>query len=212
MKRILWFVVLCVIICSYAYTSKIYAKRAEETMLGDISNKIIRFHVLANSDCKEDQELKLKVRDEVLKYISPKIKDCNSIVESRKIINKYNDEIMGICRKVIKKNGYKYNVSSELSRENFPSKTYGNITLPQGEYESYRILIGEAQGHNWWCLMFPPLCFADVTKVEVNELKVESEMKSVLTEEQYDFINNKGKKPDFTLKSKIFECIKEFLK
>lgn len=155
-----------------------------------ISNKIIRFHVIANSDTTGDQALKLKVRDEVLNYISPKLKDSKDIDESRKILEENNEVIKEIARKVIKENGYKYEVVSMLSHENFPVKSYGNITLPQGNYEAYRIIIGSGEGHNWWCVMFPPLCFTDITKGEVAYKETEKEMKQVLTSEEYKLVNN----------------------
>lgn len=155
-----------------------------------ISDKIIRFHVIANSDTTEDQTLKLKVRDEVLKYISPKLKDSKNIDESRKILDKNNEVIKEIARKVIKENGYEYEVTTTLSHENFPVKSYGNITLPQGNYEAYRIIIGSGKGHNWWCVMFPPLCFTDITKGEVAYKETEKEMKQVLTPEEYKLVNN----------------------
>lgn len=210
MKRFVTFVIICVLICTGAFIVKSYETKAKDQLVNDISGKIIRFHVLANSDSDIDQSLKLKVRDSVLEYISPKIKDCKSIDESRVIISKYNKEILDICNNVIRRNGYKYDVTAKISKENFPSKTYGSITLPQGEYESYRILIGSAQGRNWWCLMFPPLCFADVTKIDVNENMVEKEMKNVLNDDEYNLINDNSKRK-ITIKSKILEWIDDFM-
>lgn len=155
-----------------------------------ISDKIIRFHVIANSDTTEDQTLKLKVRDEILNYISPKLKDSKDIDESRKILDENNEVMKEIARKVIKENGYEYEVITMLSHENFPVKSYGNVTLPQGNYEAYRIIIGSGEGHNWWCVMFPPLCFTDITKGEVAYKETEKEMKQVLTSEEYKLVNN----------------------
>ncbi|MCY6355511.1 stage II sporulation protein R [Clostridium sp. ZS2-4] len=181
-----------------------------------ISDKIIRFHVIANSDTTEDQALKLMVRDEVLNYISPKLKDSKDIDESRKILEENNEVIKEIARKVIKENGYKYGVVTMLSHENFPVKSYGNITLPQGNYEAYRIIIGSGEGHNWWCVMFPPLCFTDITKGEVAYKETEQEMKQVLTPEEYKLVNNldtntiNGKK--IVVKFKFAEIAKSLYK
>lgn len=148
-------------------------KNDEELKYEEIVDKIIRFHVLANSDSEEDQKLKLKVRDEVIKYISSKLKYSSNLEESRKIILENKDKMEEISEEVIKNNGYNYKVTSMLSRENFPDKVYGDLIFPQGEYEAYRILIGKAKGQNWWCVMFPPLCFVDETKniVDSNEIK-----------------------------------------
>ena len=159
----------------------------------EIAEKLIRFHVIANSDGEADQSLKLKVRDEVLKYIQPILKESESVEQSRKILNEKNDEILQIAEKVIKDNGYDYKVESTLSNEYFPVKTYGNITLPQGQYEAYRIIIGNGEGQNWWCVMFPPICFVDITRGEVAYEETEKEMKSVLNEEEFNMVDNTNK-------------------
>jgi stage II sporulation protein R len=153
-----------------------------------LSHKLIRFHVLANSDSVEDQTLKLKVRDEVLDYIAPKLRKAKSLDESRKILMQEDEAIKKVIYKVIKQNGYSYAVKTILSSENFPVKSYGNITLPQGKYEAYRIIIGKGNGQNWWCVMFPPLCFVDVTKSEASIKETEKEMKKVLTEKEYEAV------------------------
>ncbi|MEA4825493.1 MAG: stage II sporulation protein R [Clostridium sp.] len=178
-----------------------------------IANKLIRFHVIANSDTTEDQALKLKVRDEILAYMAPKLKESKSIEESRKIIGENNEVIKEIAKKVIKKNGYNYSVDAKLSHENFPVKSYGNITLPQGNYEAYRVIIGNGEGRNWWCVMFPPLCFTDITRGEVAYKETEQEMKKVLTNEEYEIVdNNESKENEIVFKFKIAETIKNICK
>lgn len=206
MKRTIVFIIISILLfCLVGNNAKGYNK-SEEEIVENISSKIIRFHVIANSDSKEDQELKLKVRDEILKYISPKLKNSKDIKESRKILKKHNKEIIDIAKSVVEKNGYNYKVQSTLSRENFPQKTYGNITLPQGNYEAYRIIIGTGYGHNWWCVMFPPLCFIDESKSKVDEEATEKEMKMVLDNEEYDCINNSNKHK-IKVKFKIFKLL-----
>lgn len=164
----------------------------------EISEKLIRFHVIANSDREEDQTLKLKVRDEVLKYIQPKLKDSKSIEQSREILKNEDKKILDIANEVIKANGYNYNTESTLSKEYFPVKTYGNITLPQGEYEAYRIIIGTGEGKNWWCVMFPPICFVDITKGEVAYEETEKEMKEVLDDKEFEAVNNRAREKNAT--------------
>ena len=148
MKKILSVLFLGVI-CLFIVGSSLNIKQAlgvtEENVVEDISEKLIRFHVLANSDSDIDQDLKLRVKDEVLKYISP-------------------------------------------------------IVLPQGEYEAYRILIGEGKGQNWWCVMFPPLCFIDVTKGQVAYDETEKKMKDVLSEEEFKSVNKKENNVNFEFK------------
>lgn len=174
-----------------AQTLQVNEEEVVDSTIEDISEKLIRFHVIANSDEEKDQALKLKVRDEVLKYIQPMLKDSKDIDNSREILKRENENILNIARTVIESNGYSYKVDSTLSREYFPVKTYGNITLPQGEYEAYRILIGSGEGKNWWCVMFPPICFVDVTKGAVAYEETEKEMKEVLSEDEYKMVDNK---------------------
>lgn len=165
-------------------------KMSDNVSIEDISGKLIRFHVIANSDSEKDQNLKLKVRDKVLEYVQPLLKDSKNIEESREILNRENEKVLEIAREVIKENGYDYSVESTLDKENFPVKTYGNITLPQGEYEAYRIIIGTGEGQNWWCVMFPPICFVDITKGEVAYEETEEEMKKVLDDEEFNMVDN----------------------
>ena len=148
-----------------------------------INDIVISFHVIANSDSDEDQKLKLKVRDVVINYLYPYMKDVKNLDESRKIIKEKNDEVIKLVNKVIKQNGYNYSVESRLSRENFPEKEYGNIIFPQGNYEAYRIIIGDGEGHNWWCVMFPPLCFADETKENVKSEQNTEKLNEYIEEE-----------------------------
>jgi len=175
----------------------------------DIAGKLIRFHVIANSDDKIDQNLKLKVRDSVLKYISPKLKECKNIKESREILNTENKNIKKIAQTIIKRNGFRYSVATTLSQENFPVKTYGNITLPQGKYEAYRIIIGTGTGQNWWCVMFPPLCFVDITKGNVSYQKTEKEMKTVLSDDEYNMVDNTVNGKKIVVKFKLEEIFNE---
>lgn len=142
----------------------------------DVKDSLIRFHVIANSDDEEDQNLKIKVKNEVIDYLYPYLNKSESVDESRKIIQDNIEEVKKIAEKVIKDNNYEYSVNVELSRENFPDKSYGNITLPQGNYEAFRIIIGEGEGKNWWCVMFPPLCFVDESKAEVEYEKTQNKI------------------------------------
>jgi stage II sporulation protein R len=214
--------VVCCLVCLGLLLSIFYTGldvKGSSSMQDQLAEKLIRFHVIANSDTVEDQALKLKVRDKVLEYISPKLKNSKSIEESRDIIKANDENIKKIVQEVIKKNGYKYDVSTKLSRENFPVKTYGNITLPQGEYEAYRILIGNASGQNWWCVMFPPLCFVDITKGEVSRKETEKTMKKVLSEEEYKYVDNTESKKEpgkednqIIIKFKVVEVFNKLFK
>ncbi|AYD39177.1 stage II sporulation protein R [Clostridium fermenticellae] len=203
MRRVLNIFICVIISILVVFGCAFEGKAKSQNLQKDIASKIIRFHVIANSDLGNDQQLKLKVRDKVLQYIQPKLKGSKNIYESRKILLANNDEINKIANDVVKKNGYNYEVKTMLSHENFPVKTYGNITLPQGRYEAYRIIIGSGKGHNWWCVMFPPLCFVDITKGEVSYEETEKDMRKVLTDEEYKSIDNKINSTDKSIKIKF---------
>ncbi|EDS78267.1 stage II sporulation protein R [Clostridium massiliodielmoense] len=206
MKKVLAVMISLIILTgSVLVVSYIKADASQKS----IANKLIRFHVIANSDSTEDQALKLKVRDNVLKYISPKLKKSKSIDQSREIIKENNAVINKIAKQTVEENGYTYTVKSKLSHENFPVKTYGNITLPQGNYEAYRIIIGNGQGHNWWCVMFPPLCFTDITKGDVEVKKTDDMMKKTLSKEEYELVNDDMDENKVVFKFKIAEKIRE---
>lgn len=216
MKRVI-LVISIMIIVMLAFNEAVYgvipgSKNKDADIQNSLSSKLIRFHVLANSDSLEDQNLKLKIKDEIIKFMAPKLENSNSLEESREILKKYDSKIKEIAEKVIEKNGYKYKVSTSLSKENFPVKTYGNITLPQGKYEAYRVLIGEAKGQNWWCVMFPPLCFIDVTKGEVADKETSAEMKRALNEDEFNYVDNENNNVEFRFKIiEVFDDIKAFL-
>jgi stage II sporulation protein R len=215
MKKSISFII-CLIVLLGVVLNSFNVKGNAVSVQGELEQKLIRFHVIANSDNVEDQNLKLKVRDKVLDYISPKLKNSKSIDESRKIIIANDASINKIAQEVIKKNGYSYAVQTKLSKEKFPIKTYGNITLPSGEYEAYRIIIGNGSGQNWWCVMFPPLCFIDITKGEVSYKETEKAMKTVLTEKQYEAIDNTVSSDEnsnkIIVKFKIVELLNKLIK
>ncbi|WP_066895855.1 stage II sporulation protein R [Clostridium nigeriense] len=173
-----------------------------ELVYEDIVNEIIRFHVIANSNSEEDQNLKLKVRDRVIEFVSNNLKDCKSLNDAREFIINNKSEIESIAQFVVDENGYSYNVTSSLSKENFPDKVYGDVVFPQGEYEAYRILIGEAKGENWWCVMFPPLCFVDETKEAVNSKEVISSLETNNVKQKEEKIKFKFKLFEFLFRNK----------
>lgn len=188
----------------YGQVSKI------DTASASYKDKLIRFHVLANSDSEEDQQLKLKVRDAVIDYLQPKLRNSKSINESEKIIINEEDNLINICEDVIQANGYDYGVDIELGYSKFPTKQYSSVVLPAGEYKALRIFIGKGQGKNWWCVMFPPLCFVDKQN-NVIDKETDAKLREVLTEEEYELIVEKDsdKVDDLTIKFKIVEIIQK---
>ena len=177
-----------------------------DAVSNNISDSVFRLHVIANSDSDKDQKLKLKVRDEVISYLQPKLENSNSIEESEKIIKNEYKTLENISKKVISKNGYNYTVKVGLEYSNFPAKQYSSVVLPAGKYKALRIIIGEGKGKNWWCVMFPPLCFIDDQNGIIDE-KTDKKLKEVLTEEEYDLImaKNKNEVKNLEFKFKITE-------
>lgn len=128
----------------------------------DIAHKLIRFHVVGNSNSQSDQALKIAVRDAILVKVSPMLAKSRSLEESRLILKSLLPEMESIASSIVQVWGKNQEIRSDCGRFQFPTKSYGSIVLPAGEYEAVRILIGKAEGANWWCVLFPPLCFVNI--------------------------------------------------
>lgn len=159
-KRLM--LLLCTFIIFTIYIVHPYIIEKNRTIDG-FNKDIIRFHVRANSDTGEDQALKLEVRDEILDVMGEKFRNTKSLEESREIIMANMDEMKSIAKDVVDRWGKDYSIDVSLGQDYFPIRKYGNMVFPQGEYETLMIEIGEGKGQNWWCVMFPPLCFIDIT-------------------------------------------------
>ena len=179
-----------------------------DAVSNNIADSVFRLHVIANSDSKEDQELKLKVRDELLSYMNIISKDSTSKQEAMQIANEHKEEFTKIAEKVIKENGYNYTVNVQIGKADFPTKYYGDITLPAGTYDALKVQIGEAKGQNWWCVMFPPLCFVDVSTGIVPD-NSKQELKQSLDDEEYDLIS-KTDNNEISFKFKIVELFQNW--
>lgn len=186
------FLILAIIIgLSYTYIKSKNTYDIQTIQLG-IADKIVRFHVIANSDSDADQALKLKVRDAVIDYISPKLNNSNDIETSIEILNSERKNIKNICDTVIAENGYSYPVKIQLCNTYFPTKSYGNYTFPPGTYRAFQIKIGEAKGHNWWCVLYPPLCFIDMSHGTVSNHS-EDLLHEALTTDEFNAISGDSK-------------------
>ena len=203
-SKIKRFILLTFLLILYIFVSAVSYTNA---VCSDIQESVFRLHVIANSDSTEDQNLKYIVRDSVIDYINEISKDASSKDEVIAIAKEHLTEIEEIALKTVKDNGYDYPVKVSIGNFAFPSKKYGDITLPPGYYDALKIEIGEAAGQNWWCVMFPPLCFVDVTSGVVPEESKEI-MKDNLTDEEYDLIS--GKSADVEIKFKIVEVLQNF--
>lgn len=155
----------------------------------EISGKILRFHVVANSNSMEDQALKLEVRDRVIDYLSEPLSDCGSRMESEEMVRSLLPKIENVAQEYVRSKGYDYEVQAAVGEQYFPVKTYGDMTFPRGYYEALTIDIGSGRGRNWWCVLFPNLCFTDAVTAgvpgESREL-LENELNSETYESLYE--------------------------
>ena len=167
-----------IIVSAYSYVSAVSY---------DIADSVFRLHVIANSDSAEDQALKYKVRDSLLNYMNSLVTSTTSKDEAMEIVTNNIDNFKNIAEATIKENGYNYSVNITVGKHSFPTKYYGDVSLPAGIYDALRVEIGSASGQNWWCVMFPPLCFVDISSGIVPEESKES-LKNNLNDEEYDLI------------------------
>ena len=174
-----------------------------ENVSCDISNSVFRLHVIANSDSLEDQNLKYKVRDNLLNYMNSICLNCSNKDDAISIINENKNEFAQIAQQTIEENGYSYPININIGNFDFPTKKYGDISLPAGSYDALRVEIGEAKGQNWWCVMFPPLCFVDVSSGIVPDESKEI-MEKNLTDEEFALISDNSNK-NIQFKFKILE-------
>ena len=181
--------VLAVILASMI-TSGIYFRvdaAAQEKLQEHLAQEVLRFHVLANSDSDEDQELKLQVRDAVLEYMEENMPEEDSADAVKDWARTHIDEIEDVSRGVIAKDGADYPVSAAVTTCWFPDKSYGDVTFPAANYAALLFEIGAAEGHNWWCVLYPGLCFMDSVNAVVPD-EGKEQLKNVLTEEEYSRI------------------------
>lgn len=170
--------------------------------------KLIRLHVIANSDTEEDQAIKLQIRDEILKEMTSKFEKSTSIKETEIILKENMKLIQDIANKELHKIGKDYGAKVFFGNYDFPTKSYGNFTLPAGNYRALKIVLGEGVGENWWCVMFPPLCFLDLDD-NVESEHSEENMERILTDSEYNMIDNEDNENDtpVKLKFKVVEII-----
>ena len=183
--------VLAGILISLVVTG-IIVNAKQSQMQEDLAKEVFRFHVLANSDSDEDQALKMQVKEAVIAYMKEEIPDSDSVETTKEWARNHLDAIVNLAKAVIREEGYDYPVIAEVTTCDFPEKTYGDITFPSGRYEALRIEIGEANGQNWWCVLYPNLCFIDAVHAVVPE-ESKQELQNVLEEDTYQMITKPPK-------------------
>ncbi len=174
-------------------------------VLQGITDNLVRLHVIANSDCEEDQALKLKVRDSVVEYTDSLLSGVGSASESLELLREHTQDIQQVAKQRLEEEGSEYDVSVYTGDFAFPAKNYGDITLPAGTYQSLRVVIGEGSGANWWCVLFPPLCFVNAGYDHADAPALEE----VLPGESYEIIQTDPKEDTVKIRFKIVEFFEE---
>ncbi|MBQ8828116.1 MAG: stage II sporulation protein R [Clostridia bacterium] len=158
-------------------------------VFNEISDNVMRLHVIANSDSAEDQALKLKVRDAVIAYTQSVTGDCGSVEEVLDIVSSESENIEKAAQECLIKEGSEYDAEVYIGEYYFPAKSYGQYSFPSGDYCALRVVIGEGQGKNWWCVLFPPLCYLSAGSVQVNT-EEDDILREYLPDEAYSVVNN----------------------
>ncbi len=164
-----------------------YADEPENQYTG-----IIRLHVIANSDSAEDQNLKLKVRDEIIKEVGS-LESSENIGESRDYLKNHLHDMEETAERVIEQNGKTYTAKADLGIRWIPAKTYGDMYFPAGNYEALNVTLGEGEGQNWWCVLFPPLCLIEEDEEameaaglgEEQQIQVKSKLMEILKQDNH---------------------------
>lgn len=161
--------------------------RLDREIQQGIAGEVFRLHVIANSDTEKDQELKLKVKTRIVEYLKEILGEDAGLEETKEAVLTHLTEIEQEAENIIEEQGFDYPVEAVVEKTYFPEKTYGDCTFPAGEYEALKVKIGSAKGQNWWCVLYPSLCFLDDTYGIVTEEKKE-DLKEVLTAEEFQKI------------------------
>lgn len=187
---------LCMTVVITSYSDSVQA---------DLQSNLIRLHIIANSDSEADQNVKIKVRDAVLREVGNRLSSENEDKCKKEIVNNL-DEIEEIADRVLLENGFTYTSQAMYGKFPFPEKTYKSMTLPAGDYYGVRIVLGSGEGHNWWCVMYPPLCFKEGEEITLSQ-ESEKILREKLDADTYDIITQKNN--EVVVKFKVVEIVQE---
>ncbi len=180
-----------------------YAKTAS----ANISDAVVRLHIVANSNTKADQQLKLQVRDRILRDTASIFNQSENPSDALDRARANTDYIKAVAQAEIRRLGFDYTVSVDVGETQFPTKVYGNISLPQGKYNAVNIRIGKAKGENWWCVMYPPLCFAEGIVSAPDDAK--NRLKDSLSPSEYKLITKSSESVPVEIKFKLVEIFQK---
>ncbi len=202
-----WETIFLLLILAGGCLWKYQEYQLQQTQL-EIAEKVSRFHVRANSDSREDQALKLKVRDAIGTLMQRRLVGVDQLDECSRIVNENLAEIIDTAEKTVRQEGYTYPVTAQVATVEFPQKTYGNYTFPAGAYQALNVVIGSGRGQNWWCVMYPNMCFHDAVYEVVDE-EAEKSLQRVLSEDEYDAVLKSGK---YRIRFKYLDFLNRFMK
>lgn len=188
MKQVVFYICSGIVIFLYVWNVVL----GNDMLQPSIASKILRFHVLANSDLEADQEVKERVRDAVGLYLKPLLEEADDLEETKQIVNENMEDIIAVAEQTLQEHGYDYSVSAQITRTDFPEKSYGMYTFPAGEYEALQIVLGEGEGQNWWCVLYPNMCFRG-SVFEVVEEEAAEALREVLSPWEYADVFDSGK-------------------
>ena len=198
------------ILCIIGVVIYILVGNEEQKVTADeLKDKLLRYHVVANSDSDEDQETKLKVKEAVLEALSGKLEEAENAKEAASIVKDNEELILATANKVLKEDGATYTATMRVGEEYFPTKIYGDLTLPPGEYDALVIELGAGEGKNWWCVLFPTLCFIEPTCGVLPEESKEK-LSGVLTTEEYCAVI-KDENTEIRVESKLLNWINKMI-
>ena len=186
MKKFKFVILILFLLTLYIFISAYYYINQASY---DLKNTVFRLHVIANSNSEEDQNLKYIVRDNLIQYMNTICENSSSKEETIQIVTNHLSDFENIANTTIEDNGFSYKATVEVGNFEFPTKTYGDISFPAGYYDALKVKLGDAQGENWWCVLYPALCFIDVSSGVVPD-ESKSDLENNLNDEEYQLISD----------------------
>lgn len=177
---------ICIIFLAFAIIVLSVLSTVNGSFKGVSHEEYLRIHIRADSNSEEDQAVKYLIKEEVVNFLTPYIAQCKTKKDAEDLLNQKLGDIENVCDKVLYKEGFSYSSRAKINNEKFPTRVYGELTLENGFYDALIIELGSGKGDNWWCVVYPPLCFMD------GNLKYE--YKSKIYEIINSFINSKKEK------------------
>ena len=198
---LLFFTILFILLILFVYY---LAKSYSDIMFNNISNSFVRFHVIANSNSTEDQIMKYKVRDKIMNYASPLLAKAHSKKEAIQILNSHLDELCKISKEILEEENLYYSINLYVGKSYFPTRDYESFILPEGYYDSLVVELGEANGQNWWCVMFPSICLPQSNNTDLSNHTM-SILEDSLSSEEFQIVSKNSSSADIKIKFKLIE-------